>query len=55
MKVGDIVKHNTYGYIALVVRMPRSTSDAGMMTVETMGWGMGRWRVSNCEVISESR
>ncbi len=54
MKVGDIVRHKTYGYIALVMRMPLPNS-GGSVTVETMQWGVGRWRVSNCEVISESR
>jgi len=53
VKVGDIVKHKVYGYVALVMRLPSNPFDG--VTVETAKWGVGRWNRNNCEVISESR
>ena len=54
MKEGDLVKHKITGFTAVVMRSARSTSDAGMMTVLTTE-GKGKWRMSSCEVLSESK
>ena len=54
IKVGDLVKHRRTGFIAIVLKLPQSTSRAGMVKVMTSE-GIGGWRRSKCEVISESR
>ena len=54
MQVGDLVKHIRTGFIAIVLKLPQSTSRAGMVKVMTSE-GIGVWRRSKCEVISESR
>ena len=54
MKVGDLIRHKTTGFAAVILHLPRSTSDAGMMTVLTSE-GEGKWRMSSCEVINENR
>ena len=53
MKVGDLIRHTKTGWTAVILKLPRSTSDAGMMTVFTFE-GEGQWRMSSCEVINES-
>ena len=35
MKVGDLIRHTKTGWTAVILKLPRSTSDAGMMTVDT--------------------
>ena len=54
MKVGDLVKHTRSGYVAIVLKLPRSTSDIGMVDVLTIE-GSGKWSYTKCEVISASR
>jgi len=54
MKVGNLVRHKVTGFTAVVLQLPRSTSDAGMMMVLTHE-GEGQWRMSSCEVVNESR
>ena len=54
MKVGDLIRHKATGYTAVILQLPRSTSDAGMMTVLTFE-GPGQWRMSSCEVMDEAR
>jgi len=54
MKLGDLIRHMVTGYAAVILRLPRSTSDAGMLTVLTSE-GLGHWRMSLCEVINENR
>jgi len=54
VKVGDLIYHKITGHTAVILQLPRSTLDAGMMTVLTFE-GEGKWRMSSCEVVSESR
>ena len=54
MKVGDLVKHRNTKYVAIVLQLPRSTSDLGMVDVLTVE-GSGKWSYTKCEVISESQ
>lgn len=54
MKPGDLVKHTRSGYVAIVYKLPRSTSDLGMVDVLTVE-GPGKWSYTKCEVISEGR
>jgi len=56
VKVGDLVKHNVTGFVALVLSVPPPGLETrvGMMNVMTIE-GPGRWCQSNCEVVSESR
>jgi hypothetical protein len=51
MQIGDLVMHKATGYTAVILQLPRSTSDAGMITVLTFA-GQGHWRMSSCEVVS---
>lgn len=54
MQVGDLVKHTRSGYVAIVRKLPRSTSDLGMVDVLTVE-GPGKWSYTKCEVVSASR
>jgi len=54
VKPGDLVKHTRSGYVAIVYKLPRSTSDLGMVDVLTVE-GPGKWSYTKCEVISEGR
>jgi hypothetical protein len=50
MKVGDLIRHKTTGWTAVILELLDSSSDAGMMTVITHA-GPGQWRMSSCEVV----
>ena len=54
MQVGDLVKHRNTKYVAIVLQLPRSTSDLGMVDVVTSE-GPGKWSYTKCEVISANR
>ena len=53
-KPGDLVKHVKTGWVALVTDLPITTSQAGTLGVIT-SQGPGRWFMSSCKVINESR
>ena len=52
MKIGDLVRHKTTGFTAVVLNLP-SYTDYGMMTVITFE-GEGKWRMSSCEVLNDA-
>ena len=54
MKVGDLVRYAREGPIAVVLRLPRSTSDLGWVKVWCDG-EVRTWAYRICEVVSESR
>ena len=54
MQAGDLVKHSRTGYVAIVLKLPRSTSDLGMVDVLTVE-GPGKWSYIKCEVINANR
>jgi hypothetical protein len=54
VKVGDLVKHRNTKHVAIVLQLPRSTSDLGMVDVLTVE-GSGKWSYTKCEVISAVR
>ena len=53
MKAGDLIMHRTTGWTALIIRMPRLTTTASMISVWTH-CGIGMWRVSRCDVIGKN-